>query len=80
MNPSNHGQLKRAVQRPASVWQTVRTVAWSFFGVRRAADHEQDVQQLNPVHLVAAGLVLAAGFVMAVLFLVRWVVNSGVAA
>jgi hypothetical protein len=72
--------LKDATQRPASPLQTMRAVAWSFFGVRRSADYAQDVAKLNPVHVVVAGLIGAALFVVAVVLLVRWVVSSGVAA
>ena len=68
-----------ATQRPASVVQTFKAVAWSFFGVRRSADYEQDVQKLNPLVVVAAGVFSAALFVGAVVLLVRWVVSSGVA-
>ncbi len=67
-------------RRPLSVLQTFKAVAWSFFGVRRAADYEQDVQKLNPLHVAAAGVLSAAFFVGAVILLVRWVVSSGVAA
>jgi hypothetical protein len=73
------GGLKEAASRPASVLQTLRAVAWSFFGVRRSADHAQDVQKLNPVHVVIAGVVSAALFVLALVLLVRWVIGSGVA-
>ncbi len=66
--------------RPASPWQTARAVMWSFFGVRRRADYEQDVQRLNPVHVVIAGIVGAGLFIAALVLLVRWVVGSGVAA
>ena len=73
-----------AAQRPLSglqtVMQTFKAVAWSFFGVRRSADHAQDVQKLNPVHVIVAGVISAALFVGAVVLLVRWVVSSGVAA
>jgi len=72
--------LKEASNRPASLGQSFRAVAWSFFGVRRSADHAQDMQKLNPVHVVVAGLVSAALFVLALVFLVRWVIASGVAA
>ena len=58
---------------------TFKAVAWSFFGVRRSADYERDVQKLNPVHVVIAGVISAALFVGAVVVLVRWVVSSGVA-
>ncbi len=74
------GDLKDATQRPASPLQTMRAVAWSFFGVRRSADYAQDVAKLNPVHVVVGGIVGAALFVVAVVLLVRWVVSSGVAA
>jgi hypothetical protein len=73
-------ELKTAVQRPGSFLQTVQAVAWSFFGVRRRADWEQDLTKVNPVHLVLAGLMGAALFILALVFLVRWVISSGVAA
>ncbi len=72
-------ELKDAATRPASPLQTLRAVFWSFFGVRRSADLAHDLQKLNPVHLVIAGLLGAALFVAALVVLVRWVVGSGVA-
>ena len=71
--------LKEAVARRGSFVQTARAVAWSFFGVRRSADLAQDVQKLNPLHVIAAGLIGAALFVGALVLLVRWVIGSGVA-
>lgn len=72
--------LRHAAQRPVSLGQTVRAVAWSFFGVRRSSDQAQDVSKLNPVHVIIAGLAGAALFVLALVLLVKWVVGSGVAA
>ena len=66
--------------RKGSLLMTMRAVAWSFFGVRRSADYEQDVAKLNPVHVVIAGFVGAGLFVGALVLLVKWVVGSGVAA
>ena len=73
-------ELKQAVARPLSFWQTLRAVAWSFFGVRRGAEHEKDIAQLNPLHLIAAGVLGALLFVLILLLLVQWVIGSGVAA
>jgi hypothetical protein len=70
---------KRPTERTGSFVQTVRAVAWSFFGVRRSADYERDVQRLNPVHVVIAGVLGAALFVAVLVLLVKWVVGSGVA-
>ncbi len=78
---SKPGQdLKDAVGRKASLRQTISAVAWSFFGVRRGRDHEQDMAKLNPVHVVIAGVLGAAVFVLMLVLLVRWVIGSGVAA
>ena len=77
---SRPGQdLKEAVGRKASLRQTISAVAWSFFGVRRGRDHEEDMARLNPVHVVIAGLLGAALFVLMLVLLVRWVIGSGVA-
>jgi hypothetical protein len=71
--------LKQAAGRPLSFGRTVKAVAWSFVGLRRGAGHQQDVQKLNPVHVIVAGLIGAILFVLTIVALVRWVVGSGVA-
>ena len=71
------GEFKQVVKRRGPFMQTVRAVGWSFFGVRRGADHEQDVAHLNPLHVVLVGVLAAALFVVGLVFLARWVVGSG---
>ena len=56
--------------------QTVSAVLWSFFGVRKGADHDRDMSQLNPVHVVITGVVLGILFVVSIVFFVRIVVGS----
>jgi Protein of unknown function (DUF2970) len=73
------GELRDAVQRKASFWQTMRAVAWSFFGIRKGAEYEKDVSQLNPVHVVIAAVAGALIFIAALITLVNWVLASGVA-
>jgi hypothetical protein len=81
MNTPSAGEqgLREAVRRKASFGQTVRAVAWSFFGVRRGADYQEDVEKLNPIHVIVAGILGGVLFVFALLALVRWVLSSGVA-
>jgi len=67
-------------RRKASLVRTLLAVVWSFFGVRKSKDLERDVSELNPLHLVVAGIVVAALFVGALIALVNWVIKSGVAA
>jgi hypothetical protein len=79
MTPAD-SSLKAASRRKLSFLQTLRAVAWSFFGVRKAADLEKDVNQLNPIHVVIAGVIGALVLVAVLATLVNWVLTSGVAA
>ncbi|TMH12656.1 MAG: DUF2970 domain-containing protein [Betaproteobacteria bacterium] len=71
--------LKDAAQRKGSFLQTMKAVGWSFFGVRKSAEYEKDVSRLNPVHVVIAGVIGAALFIIVLVLLVNWVLASGVA-
>ena len=66
-------------QRKGSFVQTMKAVAWSFFGVRKGSDYEKDVSQLNPVHVVIAAVIGVALFIAFLLLLVNWVLASGAA-
>jgi Protein of unknown function (DUF2970) len=57
-----------------SFLRLLKAVFWSFFGVRRRSDLESDAK-LNPLHLVAAGLIGAALFIVILLVVVRSVVG-----
>ncbi|MCW5656369.1 MAG: DUF2970 domain-containing protein [Burkholderiaceae bacterium] len=74
--PSDEGPV---TARKGSWLQTARAVAWSFLGIRRGADYAKDVEKLNPIHVVIAGIVGAALFVLLLVLLVRWIISSGVA-
>ena len=65
--------------RKGSLRGTVLAVVWSFLGIRRRSDYAKDIAQLNPIHVVVAGIVGAALFVIVLVLLVRWIVTSGVA-
>ena len=48
-----------------------RAVFWSFLGVRRRSEYEADTQRLKPQHVIAAGLVSAAAFVLVLFGIVQ---------
>jgi hypothetical protein len=73
-------QGRRERRRPASFKRTLLAVLWSFFGVRKSKDLERDVTELNPLHVVIVGVLVAAVFVGVLFALVQWVIKSGVAA
>ena len=62
-------------RRHATFLQTMKAVAWSFFGVRKGADLERDTVSLNPVHVVIAALIGVALFITVLILIVRSVVN-----
>jgi len=55
------------------VIDALKAVFWSFFGVRRRADYESDARKLKTQHVIAAGLIAAAAFVLALFALVKWI-------
>lgn len=71
--------LRQAVTRKGSFLGTVKAVLWSFFGVRRGKDYAHDVEKLNPVHVIIAGLIGGVLFVLLLVVLVQWVIHSQVA-
>lgn len=62
-------------RRKPALLATIRAVLWGFLGVRRKADYQHDVERLNPLHLIAVGVVLAIVFVLGLIVLVNWVVK-----
>jgi hypothetical protein len=66
---------KNLSPKSATVAVTFKAVASSFFGVRGSKAHQGDGAKLNPVHVILAGLVLAALFVVSLVLVVQWVVK-----
>lgn len=58
-----------------SIWRTVKAVAWSFVGLRSHGDYEKDIKTLNPLVIVAVGIVGVFIFVGFLIVLVNWVVS-----
>jgi hypothetical protein len=66
--------LKKVTQRKASFGATLKAVFWSFLGIRKKSDYEKDAQQLNPVHVIIAGVIGAMIFIATLLLIVKSVV------
>lgn len=59
-----------------SFLRSIQLVAWSFMGIRSAKGYREDLSQVNPIHVVLVGLVLALSMVAGLIGLVHWVVAS----
>ncbi len=70
---STAGENKPALPK-GSIWQTAKAVAWSFLGVRKNSEFQDDIGRLNPFHIIAVGVVGGVIFVLSLIALVNWVV------
>ena len=59
--------------RKASSLRVLKTVFWSFFGVRRRSDNQDDFAGITPVQIIVAGVIGAVIFVTTLIMLVRFI-------
>ena len=58
----------------ASFGRSLKTVAWSFLGIRKSAEFQQDLARVNPMHIIVVGIVGVLVLVVGLIVLVNWVV------
>jgi hypothetical protein len=57
-----------------SFWRSMKVVAWSFFGIRKGSESQEDMARVNPFHIIVVGIAGAVIFVIGLIALVNWVV------
>jgi Protein of unknown function (DUF2970) len=67
--------MERAVKQ-ASFLDVLKTIAFGALGVRRRADHERETTRIKPLHIIIAGIVAAALFILTLIAIVRLVVGG----
>jgi hypothetical protein len=76
MNGEGEGaEGAEGTKRKGGVLLLFKAVAWSFFGIRKRADLEADITQLNPLALIATAIICAALFICVLLLIVHLVVR-----
>ena len=63
-------------RRSAGPLQIASAVFWSFFGVRKRRKLEDDATTIKPQHVVIAGIIGAALFVLVLIVIVRIIVAN----
>jgi hypothetical protein len=71
--PVEPGDVK-PTQRKGSLLRTVRAVAWSLIGLRKGSEYQQDLERINPVHIILTGLVAIFLLVVGLIIVVNLVV------
>jgi len=59
-----------------SFLDVLKTIAFGALGVRRRADHERETMRIKPLHIIIAGIIAAALFILTLITIVRIVVAS----
>ena len=57
-----------------SLMRSVVAVAWSFLGIRKSSEFQQDIEKITPLHILGVGLVAGLLFVIGLIVLVNLVV------
>jgi hypothetical protein len=63
----------KADGKRAGLTQVAKAVFWSFFGIRKSKDHDNDAAAITPVQVVVAGVIGAALFVLCLIVVVQYV-------
>jgi len=59
-----------------SLLRSLKTVAWSFIGIRSRAGFEEDAAKVNPLHVLLAGVITVLVLVVSLIGLATWVVGK----
>lgn len=57
-----------------SLIRSVKAVAWSFLGIRKSSEFQEDIDKITPLHVLGVGLVAGLLFVIGLIVLVNLVV------
>jgi hypothetical protein len=57
-----------------SLMRSVKAVAWSFLGIRKSSEFQEDIDKITPLHVLGVGLVAGLLFVVGLIVLVNLVV------
>ncbi|QGZ53655.1 DUF2970 domain-containing protein [Paraburkholderia acidiphila] len=75
MSDERGGAGAGPAKKKGGILQVMKAVAWSFLGVRKRADLEDDAANLHPVQLIIAGIIGAVLFIVVLLLIVHAVVG-----
>jgi len=67
-------QVTPPTPKKGSLWRTIVAVAWSFLGIRKSSEFQEDIARITPLHILGVGLVAGLLFVIGLMFIVNWVV------
>jgi len=73
---SQDGKHVPATVKKGSLWRTIVAVAWSFLGIRKSSDFQEDIARITPLHILVVGVVSGLLFVIGLMVIVHLVVGK----
>ena len=67
--------LEQAPKASPTLLRAFVMVAWSFLGIRKGAEHRQDLLTVKPLQIVIVGIICGLLFVSFLAFVVNFVVS-----
>ena len=62
--------------RKGSLWRTIVAVGWSFLGIRKSSEFQEDIAKITPLHILGVGLVAGLLFVIGLMVIVNLIVTK----
>lgn len=62
------------MSKRTSLMRSIVAVAWSFLGIRKSSEFQEDIEKISPLHILGVGLVAGLLFVIGLIVLVNLVV------
>ena len=65
-----------ASAKKGSLWRTIVAVAWSFLGIRKSSEFQEDIARITPLHILGVGIVAGLLFVIGLMVIVNLIVGK----
>jgi len=67
---------QQPARKKGSLWRSVVAVSWSFLGVRKSSEFQEDIAKITPLHVLGVGLVAGLLFVIGLMVIVNLIVTK----
>ena len=71
---ANNDNPQGEVLRKGSLLRTMKAVAWSLIGLRKDSEYRNDLERINPLHIIAVGLIAIFALVAFLIVAVKLIV------
>lgn len=66
--------MAKPLQVKKPLWRAIVAVSWSFIGIRKNSEFQEDLSQITPLHILGVGFVAGLLFVIGLIVVVNLVV------